>query len=332
MGKESAAASVLSFTRHASRVILIGFAALLLGAAAPDDKRFVPGQDGWLTLVDGSDLSRWTPAKGSDWALKDGVLTGTKGEITNYWHWVDFELTATVRGAGSLRFRVSLAPMLDQPGYRLDLADGTLRAADGRVLAKGAGEKTGDWHTLKLTASKGRFTVEAPGKKLAEVSDAACPAKGYFAFVADGQPLAVKLIRVRPLNREKLVNVPSPDTACFVCHANFEKEKIALKHASEGRGKHEEDEDDEDEKYLRPAKDRPKRNGCAGCHGTCFDHRSDEDNVTTPDVMYTRAEVVPACLACHIRHKAETKRKDGKGAPPPNPVCTDCHGHHSVRE
>jgi len=290
------------------------------------DQPFVPGKDGWLTLFDGSDQSRWKPGKGTDWALEDGLLAGAKGQIANYWHWLDFELVAVSRGSGALRFRRSLAPMPDQPGYLLDLADGSVRAADA-LTAKG--ERVGranlhaDWREMRLVVSKGRFTVEFDGKKVAEGSAEAYPAKGFLALSASGSPLELKLLRARPLNREKHVNVPAPDSACFVCHANFEGEKIAKTHVA---GKKQEESDEES--HLKPASQRPKTAGCAGCHGPSLDHRSDEDNVTTPDIMFTRGEVDAACLQCHTRHKAETKRHDGEGPIPKNPVCTDCHGKH----
>ncbi len=312
-----------------ARHVLVAAAALvLLGAAPPGAPAFEPGKDGWLTLFDGSDLSRWKPRKEADWALKDGVLTGTKGEVVNYWQWTDFEMTALCKGEGELRFRYSTIPDPAQPGYWLDVCDGTLRADQGRVLAKGTATRTTTAHEVHLTVSKGTFTVLFDGKKVAEASDAACPAKGAITLVAKGQPFAVKTIRIRPLNREKHANVPAPDSACFVCHANFEAERIVKRHASESARRL---DDDDEEEHLKPAGQRPKRAGCMGCHGPCFDHRSDEDNVTTPDIMYTRGEVKAACLRCHIVHKAEHKRKDGPGAPPPNPVCTDCHGAHRVK-
>ena len=307
----------------------IALAALILTAPAlSGEAPFEPGKNGLLTLFDGSDLSRWKPRKEADWALKDGILAGTKGEVVNYWEWLDFELTALVKGSGEIRFRASTIPDPAQPGYWLDVSDGTLRAEGNRVVAKGTGAKGDGWREVRLVASKGTFTVSLDGKQVAEGKDMACPAKGAISLVAKGQPFEIKLLRARPLNREKHANVPSPDSACFVCHANFEGEKIGTKHAAEKADKLAREEDDE---HLRPAKDRPKKAGCAGCHGPCFDHRSDEDNVTVPDIMYTRGEVKAACLQCHIPHKAETKRKDGDGPPPPNPVCTDCHGRHKAK-
>jgi hypothetical protein len=302
-------------------------ALLIAGAAQAGETPFEPGRDGWLTLFDGSDLAKWKISKESDWALKDGVLAGSKGEITSYWQWTDFELIGAVRGSGSIRCRASSIVTPAQPGYWLDVSDGTLRAAENRAVAKGTGTKADGWRELRLTVSKDAFTVSLDGKQVAEGKDAACPTKGAISLVANGQPFEIRLLRMRPLNREKHANVPSPDSACFVCHANFDGEKIGKKHAAEKADKLEREEDDE---HLKPAKDRPKKAGCAGCHGTCFDHRSDEDNVTPPEVMYTRGEVAAACLQCHIRHKAESKRKDGEGPPPPNAVCTDCHGKHKA--
>ncbi len=319
--------STLRATFHASRAF--AFAALSLSVAAiAADKPFEPGKDGWLTLFDGSDLARWKPSKSADWALKDGVLAGTKGEITSYWQWLDFEMAALVKGSGAIRFRYSTIPDPAQPGYWLDVSDGSLRADGNRVVAKGSGAKAEGWREVRLVASKGTFTASLDGKQVAEGNDASCPHKGSLSFVAKGEPFEIKLLRARPINLEKHANVPSPDSACFVCHANLEGEKLAEKHGDDKADKLAKKEDDE---HLRPAKDRPKKAGCAGCHGPCFDHRSDEDNVTVPDIMYTRGEVKAACLACHLPHKTETKRKDGDTPPPPNPVCTDCHGKHKVK-
>jgi len=313
--------------RHASLAPLVALVVLAVPALS-GEAPFEPGRDGWLTLFDGSDLSRWRPSKSADWALKDGVLTGTKGEVANYWQWLDFEMLALVRGEGQVRFRFSTIPDPAQQGYWLDTTTGAIRAEGGRLVAQGSGTSAADWRELHLKVSRGVFTVRLDGKQVAEAKDAACPHKGALCLVANGQPFAVKLLRARPLNLEKHANVPSPDSACFVCHANFEDEKLAKKHADTRAEKLAREEDPE---HLRPAKDRPKRAGCVGCHGPSFHHRSDEDNVTVPDIMYTRGEVQAACLACHFPHKNETKRKDGDGPPPPNPVCTDCHGRHHCK-
>jgi hypothetical protein len=287
-------------------VLLVVVLVMAAIAAKSGEKAFQPGKDGWVTLFDGSDLAKWNRGKGADWAIKDGVLAGSKGEILSYWHWIDFELVATCRGNGAIRCRLSSVATPAQPGYWLDLGDGTLRAAKGRVVAKGSGAKSDGWRQVRLVASKGRFTVHFDGKKVAEGADNTCPAMGKIGLVANGQRLQLKLLRVRPLNREQHINIPSPNSACYVCHANFEGEPISKTHMAEDVA-------------------------CAACHGPSLAHRSDEDNVTAPDVMFTRGEVDPACLKCHKRHKTMKKKKDGKGPPPANPICTDCHGVHKGR-
>jgi hypothetical protein len=228
--------------------------------------------------------------------------------MANRWHWTDFEMAATLRGCGALRFRVSLAPMPEQAGYVLDLADGTIRkdATDGPVLAAGQGRAGKGWREVRLRASKGVFTVLFDGREVAEVRDSTYPAMGYLAFVPEGGRLEIRGLRVRPLNREKFDNIPAPNSACFVCHANFEEDRITRKHVRED--------------VL-----------CATCHGPSLAHRSDEDNVTTPDVMFTRGEVDAACLKCHERHRPQKRKKRGEGKPPPNAICTDCHGSHQAR-
>ncbi|MBL7224342.1 MAG: DUF1080 domain-containing protein [Candidatus Brocadiae bacterium] len=295
--------------RRMAIAAVLAVGGMLFAAAHPGQgKPFTPGKDGWLTLFDGSDVAKWQKSKDASWALKDGTLVGTKGEMVSHWHWTDFELAGEFRGAGSLRFRVSLAPMPDQAGYVLGLADGSIRTADGRVVARGKHPASDAWRSVRLLVSKGKFTVDFDGKTVAEGGDNTYPAMGYLALVADGRPFQARRLRIRPLNREKHENIPAPNSACYVCHANFDGEPISKVHLKE---------------------EVP----CAKCHGPSLAHRSDEDNVTTPDVMFTRAEVDAACLECHKRHKREKNRKDGRGPgrPPDDATCTDCHGNHKGR-
>ena len=100
---------------------------------------------------------------------------------------------------------------------------------------------------------------------------------------------------------------------CLVCHGNFEDEDLVLKHKTAGIG-------------------------CERCHGESQRHRSDEANITPPEIMYPRAKINPTCMMCHPRqdiehvdeHKvilagAETVF-DEKTPEGPEKVCTDCHG------
>ena len=286
--------------------LIIGFVSIIAISDEGAEEEFVPGEDGWVSLFDGTTLRGWKAITDGDWTVKDGVLTGGKGELLNRWHWVDFELVTIYRGSGVIRFRVGSDQLghigFDQPGYRLDIGKGTLHAADGKVVASAEGGWGGDrWRTLRLTAEQSNFTIYLDGKKAIEGADTSSPAKGRVGFAGDGDGLQVKYLRIRPLGLQKKKNIPADNYYCYVCHADFEEEPLALIH-------------------------QEKDVGCADCHGSCLPHRSDEDNITPPDVMYRRGEVYAACLRCHKRHEA--KEISTERPLPENPVCTDCHGTH----
>ncbi len=103
---------------------------------------------------------------------------------------------------------------------------------------------------------------------------------------------------------------------CFACHYDFEEEELALDHELAGIG-------------------------CERCHGESERHRSDEDNITPPELMYPKAKINPTCMMCHPRHKiievdahgpllagAKTIFDEAEvpGAGPKKKYCTDCHG------
>lgn len=103
---------------------------------------------------------------------------------------------------------------------------------------------------------------------------------------------------------------------CFACHADFDGEEFALEHELAGIG-------------------------CERCHGESERHRSDENNITPPEIMYPKEKINPTCMMCHPR--AEIQRvKDHEpllagaktifdedteiSASGKNKYCTDCHG------
>jgi len=63
---------------------------------------------------------------------------------------------------------------------------------------------------------------------------------------------------------------------CVVCHYGFDEEELALNHELAGIG-------------------------CERCHGESERHRSDEGNVTPPEIMYPKAKINPTCMMCHPR-------------------------------
>ena len=78
------------------------------------------------------------------------------------------------------------------------------------------------------------------------------------------------------------VQSPSPvdlgltNQFCAACHYGFDDEKLALSHADAGLG-------------------------CENCHGESARHRSDEKNITPPDIMWPKDRIIPMCMICHSR-------------------------------
>jgi hypothetical protein len=101
---------------------------------------------------------------------------------------------------------------------------------------------------------------------------------------------------------------------CKACHVDFDEEGLAVTHKAAGIG-------------------------CERCHGESLRHRSDEANITPPELMYPKERINPTCMMCHPRHeirKVESHRPILEAnlsvletAPPDGHAqkyCTDCHG------
>jgi len=102
---------------------------------------------------------------------------------------------------------------------------------------------------------------------------------------------------------------------CSACHYGFSDEKLARTHELAGIG-------------------------CERCHGESERHRSDEDNITPPEIMYPKAKINPTCMMCHPRHEIEhvashktlltgAKTVFDSADDSGNQIyCTDCHARH----
>jgi len=108
-------------------------------------------------------------------------------------------------------------------------------------------------------------------------------------------------------------NGPVADnTRCFVCHANYMEEKIAVTHARANIG-------------------------CARCHGESDAHIADESwgsggNGTAPDIMYPKDKIVSSCMTCHPKDEINILAHEPVFVDSAEKkVCTDCHGKHRLR-
>lgn len=102
------------------------------------------------------------------------------------------------------------------------------------------------------------------------------------------------------------------NSACYVCHANYDGEGLVQVHAA-------------------------ARVGCIDCHGQSLAHRNDESHLTPPDKMYPAEAIDRACQACHDTHDVPAKKvlarwqdKCPQKTDPSQLVCTDCHGDHRL--
>ncbi len=96
------------------------------------------------------------------------------------------------------------------------------------------------------------------------------------------------------------------NSACFVCHVNFQEEELAVTHAKAGVG-------------------------CVKCHGKSRAHTDDEANLIPPEIMYAKAKINASCLKCHPAAKlSESHKPVLAGTETKHPYCIDCHGEHRV--
>ena len=112
---------------------------------------------------------------------------------------------------------------------------------------------------------------------------------------------------------EEKVEVKADNSACYVCHGNYDGEELALIHAKEDVS-------------------------CIECHGESLAHRDDEDNVTPPDIMYPADKIEEKCAECHDSHDVSAREvidrwqeRCPKKTNPKELVCTDCHGEHRLK-
>ncbi len=132
---------------------------------------------------------------------------------------------------------------------------------------------------------------------------------GYWRFCpARGKPTAGHALAAAVTQTD--------NSACLVCHADFEAEELVVVHLEAGIV-------------------------CASCHGESEVHRSDELNVAPPEVLFGGSEIDLFCKGCHPAHKDQGKYddflKEWDSRRRPNArlitadsLCTDCHGKHVI--
>ncbi len=125
-------------------------------------------------------------------------------------------------------------------------------------------------------------------------------------------PLLLNEATEKPKRDTPVAPSVAENSACFVCHDNFQEEQLVTQHVD-------------------------GEVGCVDCHGKSYDHRNDENNTTPPDVMFPRGKIDESCVECHDTHDAPAaevvtrlrERMPRLGASQ-ELACTDCHGYHRL--
>lgn len=132
---------------------------------------------------------------------------------------------------------------------------------------------------------------------------------------------AVEVISVEVVAAEKVAEKTfTANEFCAACHYDFAEEKLAVTHQKAGIG-------------------------CERCHGESERHRSDEDNVTPPEIMYPKNKIIPTCMMCHPRHEIEHVDRHQRLLAGAKTIfdsdserhgrhmyCTSCHArHHKIK-
>jgi hypothetical protein len=165
---------------------------------------------------------------------------------------------------------------------------------------------------LALAAGGCRSTGDAQSENAGTAAEAPDdPVPALAPLVVDAE---APLLLDEPAEQGSGGSADAADNSpCFVCHANYRQEALAVRHAE-------------------------SKMGCVACHGDSFAHRNDENNTTPPEKMFARDAVEAACGKCHTTHDVAPReviarfRKRGlEAADIGTIVCTDCHGDHRLK-
>lgn len=116
-------------------------------------------------------------------------------------------------------------------------------------------------------------------------------------------PLHLTKVNTAPPKSTWPIGPAVDNSRCFVCHLNYQEEKVAASHAKVGIG-------------------------CEKCHGASDAHCGDENNVTAPSAMYGKEKINPFCLQCHPTLSAI--HKPVLAGTFDRKYCTECHGDHRL--
>lgn len=214
--------------RRLSLALAFGLAITAVTPTAADDKK---SADGWVTLLDGSDLSKnWTTT--GNWALKDGAATLTPRPGEKGWtRWamylwsnkqyadfeIEFEYMVQKGGNSGFYFRVGDKNDPVAKGVEVQIYDSASKKDDAKLNdhdsggvipgvppKKRAAKPAGEWNKFHITNKADKLTIVLNGETVNEVDLTmgqlkTRPKTGYIGFQDHGLPLSLRNIRIREI-------------------------------------------------------------------------------------------------------------------------------------
>ena len=200
------------------RVALFIFSLWPITCQAADNQLTEQEQaDGWLLLFDGETMFGWKPVGKVNWAINDGVISASEGEVSllrtttqfsDYIFTVDFR--ADVATNSGIFLRTSPKPaVVDRDCYELNIApqDNPFPTGSfvGRKKLEGA-PNDGEWHHYEVSMNGGNITVKLDGEEVLVYDDPKPLGKGYIGLQHNSGKVEFKNVKLKPLGLESIYN------------------------------------------------------------------------------------------------------------------------------
>ncbi|MCS7253414.1 MAG: DUF1080 domain-containing protein [Armatimonadota bacterium] len=204
--------------RCAAIAVAICFA---IAHAAVQPKHGAKGEEGFVPLFNGKDLSGWKVMGAQSWEVKDGVLichgkgSGwlcTEREYENFVLRLEYKISKD--GNSGIFIRTGLKGRQSRIGMEVQILDsygrkpttGTAGAIYGAVVpTKEASKPAGEWNEVEITCDGPKVTVILNGEKIIDVNMDEHPLlkdrlrKGYIGLQNHGSYVEFRNIRIKEL-------------------------------------------------------------------------------------------------------------------------------------
>jgi len=188
--------------------------------SAAELNRLTPEEaaDGWLLLFDGESLFGWRKAGDADWAVVDGAVRVTQGEVGllhTSAEFGDFHLKADFKAAAGTNSGIFLrtSPKPRDPAvdaYELNIAPQDNPFPTGslvkRAKATAVAEGADAWHTFEVRAEGPRWTVWLDGQQVLDYTDPQPLRRGYIGLQHNSGQVEFRNVKLKPLGLTSIFN------------------------------------------------------------------------------------------------------------------------------